>query len=84
MGEPDGDGQTWLAAFFREVISMPRRHVLVFLVATVLLVVVEVELVEGWHLVHLVELIGVMVFLYLLWAAWRVSRRGNETLRVDR
>lgn len=37
----------WLAAFFREVISMPRRHVLVFLVATVLFVVVEVELVEG-------------------------------------
>ena len=62
----------WLALFFREVISMPRRHVLVFLVATVLLVVVEVELVEGWRLVHLVELVGVMVFLYLLWAAWRV------------
>lgn len=78
--EPDG----WLAAFFREVISMPRRHVLVFLVATVLLVVVKVELGEGWHLVHLVELIGVMVFLYLLWAAWRVSRRRNETLRGDR
>jgi len=36
MGEPDGDRQTWLAAFFREVISMPRRHVLVFLVATAL------------------------------------------------
>ncbi len=74
----------WLVAFFREVISMPRRHVLVFLVTTVLLVVVEVELVEGWHLVHLVELVGVMVFFYLLWAGWRVSRRRNETLRVDR
>ena len=70
----------WLASFFREVISMPRRHVLVFLVATVLLVVVEVELVEGWHLVHLVELVGVMVFLYLLWAGWRV-RRGRAKPR---
>jgi len=74
----------WFAAFLREVISMPRRHVLVFLVATVLLVVVEVELVEGWHLVHLAELMGVMVFLYLLWAAWRVSRGRNEMLRADR
>ena len=64
----------WLVSFFREVISMPRRHVLVFLVATVLLVVVEIELVEGWHLVHVAELMGVMVFLYLLWAAWRVRR----------
>ncbi len=63
----------WLAAFVREVISMPRRHVVVFLVATLLLVVVEVELVEGWHLVHLAELVGVMVFLYLLWAAGRVQ-----------
>lgn len=64
----------WLASFVREVISMPRRHVLVFLVATLLLVVVEVEFIEGWHFVHLVELMGVMVFLYLLWAAWRVPR----------
>jgi hypothetical protein len=72
----------WLAAFFREVISMPRRHVLVFLVATVLLVVVEVELVEGWRLVHLVELVGVMVFLYLLWAAWRVRRGRTKSLHL--
>jgi uncharacterized membrane protein len=64
----------WLATFLREVISMPRRHVLVFVVATLLLVIVEIELVEGWHLVHLVELVGLMVFLYLLWAAWRVRR----------
>ncbi len=62
----------WLAAFVRELISMPRRHMLVFLVATLLLVIVEVELTEGWHLIHLVELVGLMVFLYLLWAAWRV------------
>lgn len=70
----------WLALFFREMVSMPRRHMLVFLVATVLLVVVEVELSEGWHLVHLVELVGVMGFLYLLWAAWRV-RRGRAKPR---
>lgn len=74
----DRDG--WLASFFREVISMPRRHVLVFLVTTLLLVVVEVEVIEGWHLVHLVELVGVMVFLYLLWAVWRV-RRGRAKSR---
>jgi len=67
----------WLATFLREVITMPRRHMLVFLVATLLLVVVEVELTEGWHLVHLVELVGLMVFLYLLWAARRV--RGGRT-----
>jgi len=65
----ENDGS--LAAFVHEVFSMPRRHMLVFLVATLLLIVVEVELVEGWHLVHLVELVGVMVFLYLLWATWR-------------
>jgi len=72
----------WLASFFREVISMPRRHVSVFLFATVLLVVVEVELVEGWHLVHLVELVGVMVFLYLLWAAWRVRCGRTKSLHL--
>jgi hypothetical protein len=82
--EQQGNQHGWLAAFFREVICMPRRHVVVFLVATILLVVAKIELVEGWHLIHLVELVGVMVFLYLLWAAWRVSRRRNETLRVDR
>ena len=71
----ENDG--WLAAFVHEVFSMPRRHMLVFLVATLLLIVVEVELVEGWHLVHLVELVGVMVFLYLLWAARRV--RNSRT-----
>ena len=67
--EPSKERDGWLASFFSEVISMPRRHVLVFLVVTVLLVVVEVEVVEGWHLIHLVELVGVMVFLYLLWVA---------------
>ncbi len=71
--EPPKENDGWLAAFVREVFSMPRRHMVVFLVATLLLVVVEVELVEGWHLVHLAELVGVMVSLYLLWAARRVQ-----------
>lgn len=64
----------WLASFFREVISMPRRHVLVFLLATVLLIIVEVEVIEGWHLVHLLELLGLMLVLYMGWATWRVAR----------
>lgn len=66
------DREGWLTAFLREVFSMPRRHLAVFLIATVLLVLVEVQLLEGWRLIHLVELVGVMVFLYLMWAAWRV------------
>jgi len=70
MGEPVRHDPTWTASFVRELFRMPRRHVLVFLVATVLLRVVD-EFVEGWHLIHLLELLGVMVFLYLLWAAWR-------------
>ncbi len=74
MGQPDRNRETWLSGFFAEVISMPRHHVLVFVIATVLLLVVEVELMEGWRLVHLAELVGLMVFLYLLWAAWRAHR----------
>jgi threonine/homoserine/homoserine lactone efflux protein len=73
MGEPREPQPTWMAAFMRELFSMPRRHVAVFLVVTLLLVVLEVEFVEGWHLIHLLELVGVMVFLYLLWAAWRTK-----------
>jgi hypothetical protein len=72
MGEQGRDG-TWLGAFLEELISMPRRHLLVFVLATVLLIVVEVEI-EGWHVVHIAELVGLMVFLYLLWAAWRTQR----------
>lgn len=47
---------TWVGAFLREVFSMPRRHVVVFLVATVVLITLEVELTEGRHLIHLLEL----------------------------
>ncbi len=61
----------WLRAFFRELVLMPRRHVVVFLVATVLLVLVEVELTEGWHLIHIIEVMAGMMFVYLIWAAWR-------------
>ncbi len=62
---------TWLGALLREMIGMPRRHIVVFLVATGALVMLEVELTEGWHLIHILELLGAMGFLYLLWAAWR-------------
>ncbi len=55
---------------------MPRRHVVVFLVATAVLVILEVEFTEGWHLIHLLELLGLMGFVYLLWAAWR-ARPGR-------
>lgn len=64
----------WLTAFLQEVLEMPRKHVLVFLAATVLLIVVQVEVVEGWHLIHLLELLGLMLFLYMGWVTWRVAR----------
>ncbi|NGZ10735.1 MAG: hypothetical protein CV088_15335 [Nitrospira sp. LK70] len=70
------DGRGWLRAFLREVLTMPRKHVLVFLLATILLIIMEVEVVEGegWHLVHLFELLGFMLFLYMGWVTWRVAR----------
>lgn len=66
----------WVTAFLREVLTMPRRHVLVFLLATILLIIVEVEVIEGegWHLAHLLELLGLMLFLYMGWVTWRVAR----------
>ena len=66
----------WVLAFLRELLSMPRRHIVVFLITTVLLVLLEVELTEGWHLVHILEVLGGMLFLYLLWTAWW-SRRDR-------
>jgi hypothetical protein len=53
---------------------MPRRHVLVFLLATILLIIVQVEVIEGWRLIHLFELLGIMLVLYMGWATWRVAR----------
>lgn len=66
----------WLRAFLREVFTMARRHVLVFLLATILLIITEVEVIEGegWHLAHLLELLGLMLFLYMGWVTWRVAR----------
>lgn len=64
----------WLSEFLCELVTMPRRHMIVFLVATVLLILLEVELTEGWHLIHILEVLGGMMFLYLLWAAWRSGR----------
>ncbi|MCP9468918.1 MAG: hypothetical protein NNA31_02845 [Nitrospira sp.] len=78
MAEQLGHKQRWMGALLREMVDMPRRHVVVFLVATVVLVVLEIELTEGWHLIHLLELLGAMGFLYLLWAAWRARLGGIE------
>lgn len=69
------DRNGWLAGFLRDLVTMPRRHVIVFIVATVLLLILEIELIEGVRLVHMLELLGVMVFLYLAWGAWLVRRR---------
>jgi uncharacterized membrane protein YoaT (DUF817 family) len=64
----------WVRAFLQEVITMPRRHVLVFLLATILLIIVDVEVVEEWHPIRLFELLGLMLFLYMGWVTWRVAR----------
>jgi hypothetical protein len=37
----------WLTAFLKELVSMPRRHMIVFFITAVLLVLLEVELTEG-------------------------------------
>ena len=70
MDEP----RHWVRAFLLEFFAMPRRHVLVFLLATILLIIVQVEVIEGWHLIHLFELLGIMLVLYMGWATWRVAR----------
>lgn len=64
----------WVMAFLHELFAMPRRHMLVFLLATILLILVEVEVIEGWRLTHLFELLGIMLVLYMGWATWRVAR----------
>ena len=64
----------WVRAFLREIFAMPRRHMLVFLLVTILLIIVEVEVIEGWQLIHLFELLGIMLVLYMGWATWRVAR----------
>ena len=78
------DQRGWGRAFLREFLTMSRRHVLVFLLATILLIIMEVEVIEGegWHLAHLLELLGLMLFLYMAWVTWRVARllRKQEKL----
>ena len=76
--ERQEDRNGWLARFLRELFTMPRRHVIVFMLATILLLVLEIELTEGVHLVHVLEVLGVMVFLYLAWGAWLVRRRRTQ------
>lgn len=71
---PQSGQDSWLASFLKEVVSMPRRHMIVFFIAATLLVLLEVELTEGWHVVHILEVLGAVVFLYLLWTAWRAGR----------
>jgi threonine/homoserine/homoserine lactone efflux protein len=79
MTDPNQESEqvSWLASFLKELVSMPRRHIVVFLISAVLLVLLEVELTEGWHLVHILELLGVLVFVYLLWTAWRTGTSRN-------
>lgn len=44
----NGSSPGWFSAFLRELMSMLQRHVVVFVIATILLVFLEVELTEGW------------------------------------
>ena len=74
-----GQDSGWVSAFLRELFSMPKRHIVVFLITTAVLILLEVELTEGWHLVHILEVLGGMLFLYLLWTAWWSRRdRGQD------
>ena len=57
---------------------MPRRNVIVFMLETVLLLVMKIELTEVMRLVHGLELLGVMVFLYLAGGAGLVRRRWTQ------
>lgn len=79
MVEEPRHKSTWIGTFLREVFRMPRRHVVVFFVATLVFVILEVELTEGWHLIHILEVLGVMGFLYLLWVAWRIPPDSFES-----
>lgn len=76
---PQSKQPGWLPSFLRELVSMPRRHMLVFVITTVLLVLLEVEITEGWHVVHILEVVGAMLLLYLAWAAWRSSKEGGSS-----
>lgn len=69
------DQSGWLSLFLKELVSMPRKHIVVFLILTVLLVLLEIEVTEGWHLTHIVEVVGAMLLFYLSWAFWRSTRR---------
>jgi threonine/homoserine/homoserine lactone efflux protein len=69
----------WLRAVLREIFAMPRKHMLAFLVATITLVIIQVEVIEGWYLIHLVELLGGMLVLYMSWATWRAARLLKRT-----
>ncbi|MEO8327229.1 MAG: hypothetical protein ABI618_15365 [Nitrospirota bacterium] len=67
----------WLAAFLKELVSMPRKHIVVFLIFTVLLVLLEIEVTEGWHLTQIVEVVSAMLLFYLSWAFWRSTQKKD-------
>ncbi|MBA3964225.1 MAG: hypothetical protein H0X47_00305 [Nitrospirales bacterium] len=71
------DQPGWLAAFLKELVRMPPKHLVVFLIFTVLLVLLEIDT-EGWHLTHIVEAVGAMLLFYLSWAFWRSTRKKKE------
>ncbi|HBP88615.1 MAG TPA: hypothetical protein PKK23_21095 [Nitrospirales bacterium] len=71
------DQPGWLALFLKELVSMPRKHIVVFLIFTVLLVLLEIEVTEGWHLTHIVEVVGAMLLFYLSWAFWRCTQKKD-------
>ena len=71
MVEPTRRKFTWGGEFLHEAFRMPRRHIFVFLIATLVFVILEVEFAMGSHLTPILKLLGVMGVLCLLWVAWR-------------
>lgn len=72
------DQAGWLSLFLKELARMPRKHIVVFLIFTVLLVLLEIEVTEGWHLTHIVEVVGAMLLFYLCWAFWRSTQKKKR------
>jgi len=65
--QPEQPG--WPALVMKELVSISERHSVVLLIATILLILLEVEAPEGWPLAHRLEVVGVMVLFSLAWAA---------------
>lgn len=71
----------WLTFFMKELVSRHGRHSVVLLIATLLLIPLEVEATEGWHLVHILQVVSLMGLFYLAWAAWRSSKERRCPIR---